>query len=194
MSSASKRATARILANTAAKPAARARPSSVAADAPGNGRLLDGKTAQALIRETALPVSLLRAREAVMAHMRPVLRAHGVTEQQWRVLRVLDAETPMDKTTLASRATLLMPSLLRILKDLEETQLIRLSSWSRNKRLSRVVLSPAGAALVRQVTAAIEAASKQVRARIGAEQVAQLLDLLHLVESRLVGFELTDKR
>jgi hypothetical protein len=39
----------------------------------------------------SLPASLMRAREAVMARIRPVLRAHGVTELQWRVLRTLAA-------------------------------------------------------------------------------------------------------
>src|SRR6266849_5130597 len=37
----------------------------------------------------SLPMSLLRAREAVMRHFRPSLRDHGLTEQQWRILRAL---------------------------------------------------------------------------------------------------------
>ena len=150
------------------------------------------RNAQDLVRETALPVSLLRAREAVMAHMRPALRAHGVTEQQFRILRVLDTELPMDKTTLAARATLLMPSLLRILKDLEEMRLIRLPPWSRNKRLSRVLLSARGASLVQQVTAEVGAISERVRARVGPDLISDLLDLLHVFESRLVGVDLSD--
>ena len=36
-----------------------------------------------------LPRLLLEAREAVLAHTRPDLRAHGLSDQQWRVLRVL---------------------------------------------------------------------------------------------------------
>ena len=36
-----------------------------------------------------LPRLLLQAREAVMAHTRPSLREHGLSDQQWRVLRVL---------------------------------------------------------------------------------------------------------
>ena len=34
----------------------------------------------------SLPVRLMRFRESLMLRIRPVLRAHGVTEQQWRVL------------------------------------------------------------------------------------------------------------
>jgi len=36
-----------------------------------------------------LPRLLLEAREAVMQHTRPSLREHGLSDQQWRVLRVL---------------------------------------------------------------------------------------------------------
>jgi homoprotocatechuate degradation regulator HpaR len=145
---------------------------------------------QESVLETALPVALLRAREAVMFHMRPILRAHGFTEQQWRVLRKLDAVKPLDKTTLSFRATLLMPSLLRILKDLEEMELIRLVSSDRNPRLSRVLLSAKGAAAVARTSADIDGAGKAVKARIGEENVRQLLELLQAVEIRLTGFSL----
>jgi hypothetical protein len=37
----------------------------------------------------SLPMALLRAREAVMRQFRPSLRQHGLTEQQWRILRAL---------------------------------------------------------------------------------------------------------
>jgi len=36
-----------------------------------------------------LPMALLRARESVMSHFRPILRDHDITEQQWRVIRAL---------------------------------------------------------------------------------------------------------
>ena len=39
--------------------------------------------------QRSLPMALLRARELLMERFRPMLSAHGVTEQQWRVLRVL---------------------------------------------------------------------------------------------------------
>ena len=36
-----------------------------------------------------LPRLLLQAREAVMVHTRPSLRQQALSDQQWRVLRVL---------------------------------------------------------------------------------------------------------
>lgn len=135
--------------------------------------------------ERALPVSLLRAREAVMTHMRPILRAHGVTEQQWRVLRALDIRLPLDKTTLCERATLLMPSLLRILKDIERAGWVRLVQSNTNARLSGVVLTPKGKDFVDKVSRKLAAKGAQVKRAIGEEDASRLLDLLAAVEVRL---------
>ncbi|MDI4238274.1 MarR family transcriptional regulator [Bradyrhizobium sp. Arg237L] len=135
--------------------------------------------------ERGLPVGLLRAREAVMFHMRPVLRSHGTTEQQWRVLRSLNEAEPMDKTTLADRSALLMPSLLRILKDLKQEGLIRLVRSTSNRRLSGVALTAKGAAYVTIVTASINRKSQILKAAIGESTVEQLLALLRDVEVSL---------
>src|ERR1700751_1542936 len=49
----------------------------------------------------SLPMLLLRAREAVMRQFRPSLRSHGLTEQQWRILRALAAIDAIEVTELA---------------------------------------------------------------------------------------------
>ena len=68
----------------------------------------------------SLPMSLLRAREAVMRHFRASLRQHNITEQQWRVLRALAEVRKIEVTELAHATFLLPPSLSRILRDLEQ--------------------------------------------------------------------------
>ena len=122
-----------------------------------------------------------------MLHMRPILRAHGFTEQQWRVLRSLDQVKPLDKTTLAVRSTLLMPSLLRILKDLEQMGMLRSVPSISNPRLARIVLSTRGATAVEKGSRELAAMGQVVRDRIGGEIVDELLRLLHVVETRLLG-------
>ncbi len=37
----------------------------------------------------SLPMRLLRVREALMQNFRPHLLAHGMSEQQWRIVRAL---------------------------------------------------------------------------------------------------------
>ncbi len=43
----------------------------------------------------SLTIALLQAREAAMAHFRPIVKRHNLTEQQWRIVRIL-AEKPID--------------------------------------------------------------------------------------------------
>jgi hypothetical protein len=52
----------------------------------------------------SLPLALMRAREATMRYFRPHLRSLAVTEQQWRVLRVLHSAGSLEAKTLARRA------------------------------------------------------------------------------------------
>src|SRR5215475_7423736 len=92
--------------------------------------------------------SLLAAREAVMAPIRPMMAEAGVTEQQWRVLRVLNDSGPIDLKTLAESALLFGPSVTRILKDLVERDLVIRQSNPKDGRGAIVSLSPSGRALI----------------------------------------------
>ena len=152
-------------------------------------RIANAPDANVPFSERSLPVSLLRAREAVMTHMRPILRSHGTTEQQWRVLRALNQTSPLDKTSLADRSALLMPSLLRILKDLQRAGLVRLVKSTSNARLSGVVLTTAGADYVQKVASSLAAMGHVVRTAIGDKVVDEILDLLGKVEAALRELE-----
>src|SRR3954469_15725549 len=92
----------------------------------------------------SLPMSLLRAREAVMRQFRPSLRQHGLTEQQWRILRALAAVDAVEVTELAHVAFLLGPSLSRILRDLEARGLIERNVAKADLRRAVVSISAKG--------------------------------------------------
>ena len=96
----------------------------------------------------SLAGTLMAAREAVMAPIRPVLRAADVTEQQWRVLRVLNDEGRIDPSQLASSALLFAPSVTRILKELLDRGLIERSHDPQDGRRSIIAISEAGKQLV----------------------------------------------
>src|SRR3954454_22291007 len=89
----------------------------------------------------SLPMSLLRAREAVMRQFRPSLREHGLTEEQWRILRALPAIEAVELTDFARPAFLLGPSFSRILRDLEARNLIERKTANADQRRSIVSIS-----------------------------------------------------
>ncbi len=131
----------------------------------------------------SLPMALLRARESVMRHFRPSLHAHGLTEQQWRVLRALDSVGEIDATGLAALTYLLAPSLTRILRDLESRRLIRRRADPKDRRATLVALSAAGRRTLAVVGRNSEAAYAVIEARLGKERVAALMAILAEVEA-----------
>ncbi|MDI4516807.1 homoprotocatechuate degradation operon regulator HpaR, partial [Escherichia coli] len=72
----------------------------------------------------SLTIALLQAREAAMAHFRPIVKRHNLTEQQWRIVRILAENPSMDFHDLAWRACILRPSLTGILTRMERDGLV----------------------------------------------------------------------
>jgi homoprotocatechuate degradation regulator HpaR len=114
----------------------------------------------------SLPMLLLRARETAMSHFRPILKAHGVTEQQWRALRVLHQAGELTATGLAAECAILAPSMTRIIRHLSAKRLI-LSRRSRNDRRElKLRISAKGKRLVDRAAPEIEMAYARMAVRM----------------------------
>jgi homoprotocatechuate degradation regulator HpaR len=133
----------------------------------------------------SLPMSLLRAREAVMRQFRPSLRHHDLTEQQWRILRALTTVEMIEVTELAQLAFLLGPSLSRILRDLERRQLIERKTAKADLRRAVVSISPKGLRLIEAVAPTSEAIYAEITRRYGVRKLADLQAMLHVLEECL---------
>ena len=126
----------------------------------------------------SLPMALLRARENVMAHFRPMLAANDINEQQWRVLRVLDEGGPLDATELAARANILSPSLTRMMRSMTERGLIRRGRDEADGRRAILELAPEGIALIARVSPQGQRIYRKLTAEFGEERLVALLQLL----------------
>jgi homoprotocatechuate degradation regulator HpaR len=140
----------------------------------------------------SLPMSLLRAREAVMRHFRPSLRQHGLTEQQWRILRALASTGDIEVTELARVAFLLGPSLSRILRDLEARHLIDRRVAKADLRRGVVSISTRGLRLIEAVAPSSEAIYAAMTRRYGARKLADLQEMLAALEHRLSELPVAD--
>lgn len=127
----------------------------------------------------SLPIALLRARERVMQPIRPMLATAGVTEAQWRVLRVLDEIGPTDATRISAEACLLMPSLTRILQSLEDSGFAERRAHPSDGRKALVSITAAGSGLIGAYAAEARRISTEMETQFGAERMARLLDLLN---------------
>lgn len=126
----------------------------------------------------SLPIALLRARERVMGPIRQMLADVGITEQQWRVLRVLTEGGAMEPTRIADEACLLLPSLTRILQKLEENGYIERQPDKKDRRKQVVTIRDKGRDIIEANLGTSIALTNDVRNRLGEERFDALLDLL----------------
>lgn len=99
---------------------------------------------------------LLRARETALARFRPILHAHGLTEQQWRTLRALDELGELTAAGVAKECAILAPSMTRILRRLAADGLVRVTRSQRDQREIKVKITAKGQRLVRDVAPRVE--------------------------------------
>lgn len=131
----------------------------------------------------SLAGTLLAAREAVMAPIRPHLRKAGLTEQQWRVLRVLVDEGDSDPSGLAEAGLLYAPTVTRILKELSERGLLRRVPHPSDGRRWMISATPAGRKLVDATSRQTGALLDEYSRRFGPERLRALqAELVLLVE------------
>lgn len=127
----------------------------------------------------SLPIALLRAREKVMGPIRAMLSDVGVTEQQWRVLRVLEERGPLDATEIADRSCLLLPSLTRISQTLMAKGLITREPHATDRRKQVISITPDGSALIAQNLQESQRLNAWLRDSFGDDKLEALLDLLN---------------
>ena len=125
-----------------------------------------------------LPRLLLQAREAVMAHYRPNLRTQGLSDQQWRVLRVLGERGTADTGQVAREAYLLGPSLTGVLARMERDGLVVRSRDPQDQRRSVIQATARGLELVQVLSSSIEAHYERLERDLGKTKLAQLYALL----------------
>lgn len=160
------------------------------ASAPGGGA--DGRTTELGPEGSAaapfwqsLSMLLLRARESVLRPFRHALRANDVTEQQWRILKVLAGTAGMEVSELARATFLLGPSLSRILRDLDARGLIERRQDLHDLRRARIAIAPRGAALLLQLAPYADAIEQRVATALGPQRMKELQGLLVHLEATL---------
>jgi len=133
-----------------------------------------------------LPRLLLQAREAVMAHTRPSLRDQGLSDQQWRVLRVLGEDhgnggTGVETGRIARDAFILGPSLSGVLTRMERDGLIQRARAPNDQRRTVVQATALGLARVATLSTTIEAHYQWMEAHLGKAKLQALYELLDRV-------------
>ncbi|WP_170560713.1 homoprotocatechuate degradation operon regulator HpaR [Ruegeria atlantica] len=131
----------------------------------------------------SLPIALLRARETVMAPIRDMLQGIQLTEQKWRILRVLDELGEVEQSAIANEACLLLPSLTRILRTMEAEGQITRRQDNQDKRRTMVKITDDGRRILEDNLATSLAIANNIEAQMGREKLNHLLDLLEELQA-----------
>ncbi|MGN6319331.1 homoprotocatechuate degradation operon regulator HpaR [Trinickia sp.] len=129
---------------------------------------------------------LLRAREKIMERFRPLLTAHGLTEQQWRVIRALHERGPMEPRQLSDLCTISSPSMAGVLARMESLDLVTKERFAEDQRRVLVSLTTTSVSLVRALTKDLESRYAALEREVGADVVARVYQA---VDDLLAGLE-----
>jgi homoprotocatechuate degradation regulator HpaR len=111
-------------------------------------------------------------------HTRPGLRSHGLSDQQWRVLRVLGELGTVETGRVAREAFLLGPSLTGVLTRMERDGLIRRERDPVDQRRTVVEATAKGRKIVEKLSHSVEAHYAWMEKSLGREKLGQLYRLL----------------
>jgi homoprotocatechuate degradation regulator HpaR len=121
------------------------------------------------LKHRNLPLLLLQARERVIARFRPILNAHSITEQQWRIVRALIDTGPLEPREIGDLCRISSPSLAGVLSRMEELGYITRKRLDHDQRRVRVSLTQRSRGLAARMAPQIEAIYRDIETVIGAE-------------------------
>lgn len=127
-----------------------------------------------------LPMLLLQTREQIITHFRPILNHHGITEQQWRIMRALHEKQSMEPRELCRFCQILSPSLTGILKRMEEMCLVEKKGIPGDKRRLKISLTIEGEQLIEKISPLISEQYRYLEEAYGPQVFDQLQKILEL--------------
>ena len=126
----------------------------------------------------SLTLALLQAREAAMSFFRPSLNEHGLTEQQWRIIRILEQHGELEIYQLAELACILKPSMTGVLVRMEAAGMVHRRKAEQDQRRVLVTLADKGRASFESMRHCMEANYQRLQDQFGEEKLQTLLGLL----------------
>ena len=123
----------------------------------------------------SLPMLLYRTLDAVMPRFRSIFGKFGLTEQQWRVLRVLWEMDGAALSDLADLTRIPAPSLVGVVDRLAKSGLVERRRSETDRRVVFIHATDEGKKLEEKVRPAVVQAYGELQARIDAEAWEQLI-------------------
>lgn len=131
-------------------------------------------------------LAILRTADLIRRRLTGVIEPHGVTMQQYNVLRILRGagEEPLPTLEIADRMIEQTPGITRLLDRLEAKGLVVRERCPHDRRLVHCRITPDGLELLGRMDDAVHAADDDVVAMLTVEEMDQLTGMLDRVRER----------
>ncbi|MFG1372297.1 homoprotocatechuate degradation operon regulator HpaR [Xanthobacter oligotrophicus] len=150
-----------------------------------------------MITHRNLPQLLLKAREALLAHFRPIITHFGLTEPQWRIIRALSELGALEPRQICEVCQILSPSLTGVLVRMEQMGLVERHRMEGDQRRMLVSLTERSRKIVIDMAPLIEERYRLIEEAVGKtlldETYAQIDRLLAAPLNALPSADLPDR-
>ncbi|MAQ16823.1 MAG: MarR family transcriptional regulator [Sandaracinus sp.] len=126
-------------------------------------------------------VELLRTYEVLSSSVGRFFQDHGVTAQQFNVLRILADDTDEEGlpcSSISDRLINRVPDITRLLDRLERAGLVRRYRDSRDRRVVRAALTEQGGELVERMSGPLDAVYRDLFTHLEGDELDRLVLLL----------------
>jgi len=134
---------------------------------------------------TSLPMLLNRSLDAIMPPYRDLFQEFGVTEQQWRVLRVLWEQKHLTSAQISILTLLPSPSLVGILDRLEKKELVKRLRSSSDRREINITITDKGRELQSDVMPKVKKIQDQIKVILTDPEWRELSKCLEKIRSKV---------
>ena len=121
-----------------------------------------------------LPMQLYRTLDAIMPEYRNLFAKNNLTEQQWRILRVLWADNNITVAKLSEKTLLPAPSLVGILDRLVKKDLINRSRSKKDRREVEITLTQNGQKLQEAVAPRVLEIHTKLKSKVSISEWNQM--------------------
>lgn len=127
---------------------------------------------------SSLPMLLNRSLDAIMPPYRDLFQEFGVTEQQWRVLRVLWEQKHLTSAQISNLTLLPSPSLVGILDRLEKKDLVKRLRSTSDRREINIKITNLGRELQSKVMPKVKLIQNQTKEKLSPKEWKQINNIL----------------
>lgn len=129
-------------------------------------------------------VALLGAADATRRHLSRIVETHGLTLQQYNVLRILRgaAPDPLPTMEIAERMLERTPGITRFLDHLEQRGLVRRERCTDDRRMVHAWIADAGLELLAELDQEVDQGDRAVIEGLSPEAVDRLVGSLEALQ------------